>query len=319
MTLLKTFRILLLTAYHALKRVFPKYLKTVFGPWRGWFSPFHPYSELRIMDIRKFFLLVKFLVIMICPPLPLRRPAWLSFLPAFLFLKEARVIHVPAPQPGMAGDPKEHWFFINGIATNKTILKWNIAYLQQLFHRPLTVIHNPPDSLLYDLVESAAGKSGHYISHPARVGVEPIERALEDPGITRVVLLAHSQGTIIAANVLRKLQERADLEPLEKLEIYAFSNCSHEMRSLPHPSGPPGRQIPYIESFANQMDLVAGLGLLSPKKKELGIHIDGETFIREGWGHFFNEHYLIAFDQARSGKEGTKAFRHSRLFSYLSS
>ncbi len=317
MKYLKTFWILLLTAFHALKRVFPNYPKTVFGPARGWFPPFHPYSELSLLDIRNFFPMVKFLFIMIIPPLPLRRPAWLSFLPRFLFLKEATVIQVPPPPDGAAGSPDERWFFINGIATNKTISKWNIAYLQQLFKRPLTVIHNPPDSLLYDIVESALGKSGHYISHPARVALEPLERALEEPGITRVVLLAHSQGTIIAANVLKKLQERTDPEHLAKLEIYAFSNCAHEMRSLPHPSGPPGRRIPYIESFANRKDLVAGLGMLSPQKEKLGIHIDGETYIREGWGHFLNEHYLIAFDEARSGKAATKPFRDSRLFSYL--
>ena len=44
---------------------------------------------------------------------------------------------------------------------------------------------------------------------------------------------------------------------LAKLEIYTFANCADKMRHIY-----PTRQVPYMEHFANELDLVAGLQAL---------------------------------------------------------
>ena len=55
-----------------------------------------------------------------------------------------------------------------------------------------------------------------------------------------------------------------------------------------------GRAYPYMEHFANENDLVARLGVLSPNDK---IEIDGQRFVRRGaWGHLLNEHHLYPID-----------------------
>ena len=59
--------------------------------------------------------------------------------------------------------------------------------------------------------------------------------------------------------------------------------------------------LPYIENFANQYDLVARLGVLSPlrRSKPSVIQIDGAVFEKQGddaWGHLLNQHYLFGIE-----------------------
>jgi hypothetical protein len=84
------------------------------------------------------------------------------------------------------------------------------------------------------------------------------------------------------------------LERLNKLEIYTFANCADKMRYVY-----PSRQVPYMEHFANEQDIVARLGILSPLRsgaKPL-IEIDGTVFEQKAaCGHLLNEHYLNPID-----------------------
>ena len=58
-------------------------------------------------------------------------------------------------------------------------------------------------------------------------------------------------------------------------------------------AGAAGRPIPWIESFGNEFDLVARLGMLAPKPAQRGIDIDGPCYVKpNGWGHLLNAHYL---------------------------
>lgn len=58
--------------------------------------------------------------------------------------------------------------------------------------------------------------------------------------------------------------------------------------------------IPWIESYGNQHDIVARLGMLAPNAAKWGIAIDGPRYIhRDGWGHLLNQHYLIDVEQAQ--------------------
>ncbi len=74
-----------------------------------------------------------------------------------------------------------------------------------------------------------------------------------------------------------------------------------------------------IESFGNQYDLVARLGMLAPKPGLRGIRIDGPRYIRrDAWGHLLNDHYLAAIEDtqraghARGGRGGAAPYRAAR-------
>ena len=61
----------------------------------------------------------------------------------------------------------------------------------------------------------------------------------------------------------------------------------------------PSRQVPYMEHFANEQDVVARLGILSPLRDGVDplIEIDGPVFEQKAaWGHLLNEHYLSPID-----------------------
>src|SRR6266540_3930268 len=100
--------------------------------------------------------------------------------------------------------PREAWFFLNGIMTNDAVAQVNAAYLAYLFHRPLTLIQNSTCGTLVDLIECALGKQWHRTTESAIQALPPIYDALKSEK-ERVILIAHSQGTIIAAMVLSLL------------------------------------------------------------------------------------------------------------------
>jgi hypothetical protein len=129
-----------------------------------------------------------------------------------------------------------------------------------------------------------------------------------------------------------------DFEPLTdtewaKLEIFCFANCANEMRYRRRTVG--GRVAPYIESFANEHDVVARPGMLAPDPAGEHIHIDGPFYIGRGaWGHLLNADYLIPIAECqqpgrkRGGKDFAWPFelangdsypgrRTPRLFSYI--
>jgi hypothetical protein len=162
---------------------------------------------------------------------------------------------------------------------------------------------------------------------PVDVGFPYVHRALKNPATDRIVIVAHSQGTLISAVMLRLLKflyapggrrrltgqeletERNELrragvwldtrdfdditeEELAELEIYCFANCATTMRYVDR-----RRRLPWIESFGNENDLVAGLGMLAPDPCGEGIAIDGPLWLhRCAWGHLLNIHYLRAID-----------------------
>jgi hypothetical protein len=192
------------------------------------------------------------------------------------------------------------------------------------------------------------------MTEPALKAAVAILTALETPETKRVVLIAHSQGTIITANVLRAVtraleqckktdgleeltgqligkvkteelkeinyafksilfqffdedndesgsSESKVLKKLKKLEIYTFANCANTMKYVDEK-----QQIPRIESFGNEKDLVSRLGMLSPElnKPDGLVTIDGAMYVNDTpwnkkhscWGHLLNQHYLFAVD-----------------------
>ena len=223
--------------------------------------------------------------------------------------------------------------------------------------------------MLLDLVECSLGKEWYQNTESATAAFPAIYDALKDPEKEQVVVICHSQGTIIMAVVLRALKALAwhrrqrapdyhvtgarlpqgpvptepgapsdsdasadaltasavvaaesqlpvpaanlrglkgdgepiyvlqdevplnpdDFEPLTdqewaKLEIYCFANCANEMRYRWQPAAdgvrPP--DTPYIESFANEHDFVARLGMLAPDPAGEHIRIDGPFYVQQG-------------------------------------
>src|SRR5512144_951077 len=98
--------------------------------------------------------------------------------------------------------------------TNDSVAQLNAAYLASLFHRPLTLIQNSTDSLLIDLVECLLGRDWEFeqtfdwwdMTESAIKAFPPIYEALTNPQKKKVVVIAHSQGTLIMAYVLRLLK-----------------------------------------------------------------------------------------------------------------
>ncbi len=69
------------------------------------------------------------------------------------------------------------------------------------------------------------------------------------------------------------------------------------------PHGP----VPWIESFGNEYDIIARLGVLAPRPDTWHVRIDGPRYLRErAWGHLLNEHYLapVAHVQKHGKKQG---------------
>lgn len=226
----------------------------------------------------------------------------------------------------------------------------NAAYLASLFHRPLILIQNSTDSILIDLFESAIGREWAFertldlwdMTESAIKAFPPIYEALKDTQKKRVMVIAHSQGTIIMAYVLRLLKgdwpepkairvkksrvvavapeqlytpaepvfvypddaplKKSDFTPLTeeelaKLEIYCFANCAREMEYI-HQE----KRIPWIESFGNEHDIVARLGMLAPHPEKWQIAIDGPRYLHKRiWGHLLNAHYLYYIDKYQQG------------------
>lgn len=305
------------TAVEALKFFPPLWVDSIFGhPWT-WRPPHEELSELRIIDRKSLTRSLRYLRDVVVPGLA-RDPVGLA--PDWLdpwFYRPTDIWVWPGYAEVREPASGEAWFFINGVGTNRDVAELNAEKLVRMFGRPLTVIQNSTNSLGVDLVECALGKAWALMTEPACVAFDPIRNALNEQD--RVVVICHSQGTIIMSNVLRALVDagfRRELftagtrgaargrrvpatvrrrSSLGKLEIYAFANCADRME---HAEGVDDegerRLVPWIESFGNQYDLVARLGMLAPRAEAHGIAIDGPRWVSRGtWGHLLNEHYLL--------------------------
>ncbi len=320
----------------------PRYVEAVMGRWWTWLPPHRDLSEFRIVSPWRLWRSLKYIFKVTIPSLLYRKRSESS---SKLFLNPPRVLQQGDPEGRHDSFPEEAWFYINGIVANETLARTQAECLARIFHRPITILFNNSDSAGVDVVESVMGKGWGIMSWPAREAYRVLHETLEDAAIRRVVVVAYSQGTIIAANVLRALgnpEYKAELfapeaaagptgpvpelsspELLARLELYAFGNCADtllhdpEMRSR-------GLDVPWIESFSNEYDLFARMGVLAPRKERNGIEIDGSSYVHRGMlGHQLNEQYLFEIgDCLQAGRdapyvpvEGSP--ERPRLYSYF--
>jgi hypothetical protein len=279
------------------------------------------------------------------------------------------------PPPGSSPFPRERWFLINGICTDLLIAGLNAKMLAGMFCRPITPLFNATDGFAPDLFECALGKGFDTATEAVAKNLLPLVQALCDEDVDRVVLISHSQGTIIAAVMLKWLEEvlsagagqavrdgpgrqkrsperkaarrlvgdafdpnyltakpahdlaRSALQASDigKLEVYCFANCSTAMGPIAVVADR-SRHAPWIESYGNEFDLIARLGVLAPPHGIGSARIDGDCYRRDGaWGHLLNAHYLnpmlVDLTMGASGQELTpfpeNLLTRPRLYDYF--
>ncbi|MCJ1310765.1 hypothetical protein MMC25_004432 [Agyrium rufum] len=168
----------------------------------------------------------------------------------------------------------ERWLFINGCFVGHHGLQENIDRLSRTFCRPMIGIHNQTYGLIADLIECLIQRDLQYNTMDVRVAYDNIKASLADPSVKKVVLIAHSQGGIIASMVLDQLYTELPIETIGKMEIYTFgsaaSHFSNPLLTLPSPrasfasvnrksssssetvtSSPPRRQLSLVDSASD--------------------------------------------------------------------
>ena len=134
----------------------------------------------------------------------------------------------------------------------KKIVNENKKLLKKILNRHANLIHNVTDSLIIDLLECLVGKQTEDLTEPSTKTLYTLSQKLLDNKIKKIILICHSQGTIITGKAIKnlKLLGLDQEEYVKKIEIYAFANCSSDMTYVKN-------NYPYIESFANENDIVA--------------------------------------------------------------
>jgi hypothetical protein len=314
------------TVVDAFERVPPPYLAQIFGLPSSW-SPWRRFSEFGLANPLLPGRAARYLADTLVPSVPLAAPGWVPQAWGWVLWHPTRIYQLPDQYRDPTAFPHEKWFFLNGVMTDDAVARLNAEYLTYLFHRPVTVIQNSTGGLGEDLLECALDKAALRTGEAATKAIPAIYDAMRDKSKTRVVLIAHSQGTIVAGVLLRFLEhllllqtpggeavvgarvepylDEMPLDPtdfapptadeIKKLELYCFANCSSRMTYLDRLN-----RRPWIESFANEYDLVARLGMTAPQAAKRHIRIDGPRYERvAAFGHFLNAHYLHAIDLAQ--------------------
>jgi hypothetical protein len=294
------------------------------------------YSEYELVWSGELRRLARYVGDVLVPSVPGRAPSWLRPpLSSLLFHRSCELAREGRdPTSKFTG---EQWFFINGILTNQDVARMNAAYLFHLFHRPIRVLWNSTDGAGIDLLECASEKLGA-TGEDVDSAFHPLLDAIADRRKKRVVIICHSQGTLITAVLLRLIKgvylrtatgtpgqlSRSDREIIRRraaaegltvapkrlqpigpdelatLEVYCFANCATDMNYIDAELS-----IPRIESFGNEHDLVARLGMLAPRGTEQHVKIAGPRYRHDGaWGHLLNAHYLKDIDEAQRQGSG---------------
>lgn len=196
----------------------PMYVQSIFGPAYSWAFPHRKYSEFSILSPWRPARALTFMRDVTVPSIAAEPPWYLrSFLPPIIrrtFWRPTGYFQQPDPYGSVTSFKDEHWFFINGICTNHAVARMNAAYIAELFYRPLTVIQNATNSMALDLTECVIGKGiktnpnyrdEYSMTEPAFKATAAILDALRDKSINKIVVIAHSQGTIILSNVMQAL------------------------------------------------------------------------------------------------------------------
>jgi len=239
-----------------------------------------PLSEYQRDDERNTAWMLKFLARIWTPKTP-----WSGW--GFLEREPMSVVPAIRTDPSVTGAPGEDWFFINGILTDRKLGELNAMRLSEVFRRPITLLSNPTYNLASDLHQCINGRTLDLPSPPATHFASLVHQSLEKN--ERVVLVGHSQGTIIAANIVELLIRYGATEAeLRKLELYLFA-CAAAF--IPGCGAEGDARVPRVEHFVNEHDLVAKISINYRGPEPLRVR--GRVFYRPGkYGHLLNACYL---------------------------
>ena len=209
--------------------------------------------------------------------------------------------------------PRERWIFLNGCCVSGPALQGNINRLTLTFGRPVRGIHNRTFGLFGDLTECIIQRAFGYYTKETRYAYEYVKAYCSDVEVDKVVLIAHSQGGIMACNILDQLFADLGQDEISKLEVYTFGNAADHFsnplrrgKGATTPSGKPRRVIPYIEHYANSEDMVTRWGVLYSVQNLVDNRFCGQVFVHQGAsGHMLNQHYLSVIFPL-PGQEPTK-------------
>ena len=210
------------------------------------------------------------------------------------------------PEHYAVGTPREKWFFINGICTSPPVAILNGLELAKAFNRPIHLIHTPTSGAVWDLWDSVTARTLRKDGKLSQPAYDVVKEALRHHD--KVVIVGHSQGTIVASYIARKLlKDKRYRHHAPKLEIYCIAGVADSLRVDPQMSEHFGRGVPYVEHFANGMDFFCRIGVLA--------HLDntaGAVFVLpKRTGHLLNDHYIPGIWR------GEYCNQRSRLFKYI--
>lgn len=210
------------------------------------------------------------------------------------------------PEHYAMGAPREKWFFINGICTSPPVAILNGLELAKAFHRPIHLIHTPTSGVVMDLWESITARTLRKDGKLGHAAYDVVKEALNSHD--RVVIVCHSQGTIVSSYIARKLlKDKRYRHHAPKLEIYCIAGVADSFRVDPHMSKHFGRGVPYVEHFANGMDYFCRIGVLAYLERTAGAVF----VLPQRTGHLLNDHYIPGIWR------GEYCNRRSRLFKYI--
>lgn len=221
--------------------------------------------------------------------LPIRCPSWMPICIKHLVFGTDSSYH---PATKEICDDGVCVLFVNGILTDVECVRSNCDALENLLNRPVNILHNATDSVLSDLVECFLGKSTNELTEPSRLLLKVLCLKLKDSRITKILLISHSQGTIIVAKALAHLHEEGVCNDkyLKKLDVFTFANCASHMTYLRD-------SLPFMEHYVNDNDIVGKLGCNCHEDVSQWVKIDGTTICASHSGHLLISHYLYHFSE----------------------
>mmetsp|Transcript_3362 Transcript_3362/g.4333 ORF Transcript_3362/g.4333 Transcript_3362/m.4333 type:complete len:343 (+) Transcript_3362:155-1183(+) len=209
--------------------------------------------------------------------------------------------------------PEELWIHINGILNDADAAKDTCKVIYEMFGRPCKLLHNPTDGPILDLLECFVGKTGLLrlgCTGPRKL-LRNILREEMKKDYKKIVLIAHSQGTIITGNVIADFndmiedeemysaEERGDIQQnVSKLEVYLLAGAAHYVS---------GKYVSHLECLSNRGDVVAVLGHIFPNNlkgiwrntRGNGIRYEHCKDLVEysNWGHTCTDHYFAPMEK----------------------
>jgi len=219
---------------------------------------------------------------------------------------------------------KERWIFVNGIGVDFEIAKLNASHIAELFQKTIKLIYKPTYGILYDLAETIGGRTFDIPSTTDTMIQDSLYKSLMNNEVDKVVLILHSQGSVIACNAIRKMIKKGSVELKEsierKLEVYSFGSVADSFFLF--------NKGPVYENFVNREDFISYLSLtknmfvedISSKEKKVDKNEESfpRTFVNKDpnkSGHLLSAHYLTDF--AKGNYVAMEGEEKSRLFSYL--